>query len=57
MASPAFVPVVLSDRSVTSPMEISIELRGGRTLRLSESIAVDRLAAIVVALEAVEVRS
>jgi transposase-like protein len=56
-AAPAFVPVVLSDRNATSPAEIAIELHGGRTLRLSNSIPPDRLAAIVFALEAAEVGS
>jgi transposase-like protein len=55
--APAFVPVVLSDRRVASQAEIAIELRGGRTLRLSDSIPPDRLAAIVRALEAAEVRA
>ena len=56
-AAPAFVPVVLSDRRVASLAEIAIELRGGRMLRLSESIAAERLAAIVLALETAEVGS
>ena len=56
-AAPAFVPVVLSDRGVTSPAEIAIELRGGRVLRISDSISPDRLAAIVLALEATKVQA
>ena len=56
-AAPAFVPVVLSDRGVTSAAEIAIDLRGGRTLRISDSIPPDRLAAIVLALEATEARA
>lgn len=56
-AAPAFVPVVLSDCRVASPAEIKVDLRGGRTLRLNESIAVERLTAIVLALEAAEARS
>jgi transposase len=55
LPAPAFLPVVLSDRGVASPTEISIELRGGRILRLSDSIPPTRLAAIVVALEGAEV--
>jgi hypothetical protein len=47
----------LSDRGVASPAEIAIDLRGGRTLRLSESIAVDRLAALILALESAEAQS
>ena len=56
-ATSAFVPVVLSDRRMASAAEITIELRGGRTLRLSESTPPDRLAAIVLALETGEVGS
>ncbi len=56
-AAPAFVPVVLSDRGMASSTEIAIELRGGRTLRLSDSISPDRLAAIVLALEATEAQA
>ena len=56
-ARPTFVPVMLSGQSMAGPAEIAIELRGGRTLRMSESIAAERLAEIVVALEAAEARS
>jgi transposase-like protein len=56
-AAPAFVPVVLSDRRIASPAEIAIEIRGGRVLRISDSIPADRLAAIVLALEATEVQA
>jgi hypothetical protein len=37
-------------------MGITLELRGGRSLRLSESFPVERLAALVLALEATEVK-
>lgn len=49
---PAFVPLVLSN--VPAPAGITLDLRGGRTLRLSESFPVDRLASLVLALEAAE---
>jgi transposase-like protein len=52
--SPAFVPLVLSEVNATSG--ITLELRGGRTLRVSESFPVDRLAGLVLALETAEVR-
>jgi hypothetical protein len=56
--APAFVPLLLSDRRmVEHAQEISIELRGGRKLRMNDSIAADRLAEIVRALEAAEARS
>jgi hypothetical protein len=51
---PAFVPLVLGN---VPPMAgITLELRGGRSLRLSESFPVDRLAGLVLALEAAEGR-
>ena len=56
-AAPAFVPVVLSDRRTAFSAEITIELRGGRKLQISDSISADRLAAIVLALEAAEARA
>ena len=49
---PAFVPLVLGD--VHAAAGITLELRGGRSLRLSESFPVDRLATLVHALEANE---
>jgi hypothetical protein len=49
---PAFVPLVLGD--VHAAAGITLELRGGRSLRLSESFPVDRLATLVRALEANE---
>ena len=51
---PAFVPLVLGD--VHTAAGITLELRGGRSLRLSESFPVDRLASLVLALEAEEGR-
>ena len=49
---PAFVPLVLGD--VHPAASITLELRGGRFLRLSESFSGDRLATLVHALEAAE---
>ncbi len=49
---PAFVPLLLGN--VTPPAGITLELRGGRALRLNESFPVDRLAGLVLALEAEE---
>jgi transposase-like protein len=42
---PAFVPLVFGD--VHAAAGITLELRGGRSLRLSESFPVDRLATLV----------
>ena len=36
---------------------ITLELRGGRSLRMSEAVSVDRLAELIIALEAAEDRS
>jgi hypothetical protein len=47
---PAFLPVVVPDHS-RHGQAIVIELAGGRALRLSESIAAERLAELVHALE------
>jgi hypothetical protein len=48
--SPAFVPLLLGD---VAPMAgITVELRGGRALRLSESYPVERLAGLLRAIEA-----
>ncbi len=51
---PAFVPLVFGNVPATTG--ITLELRGGRSLRLGESFPVDRLASLVLALEAVEKR-
>lgn len=50
-ATPTFVPVVVTDQSVADA-SITIELADGRLLRLPESIAAERLAELVHALEA-----
>ncbi len=49
---PAFVPLVLGQARAAA--DITLELRGGRSLRLNESFPVDRLATLVLALEAAE---
>jgi hypothetical protein len=48
--SPAFVPLVVESASPTTG--ITLEFRGGRSLRLSESFPVERLAGLILALEA-----
>jgi transposase-like protein len=48
--SPAFVPLVIESKSPTAG--ITLELRGGRALRLGESFPVERLAGLILALEA-----
>jgi transposase-like protein len=52
---PAFVPLILGE--VHAAASITLELRGGRTLRLSDSFPVDRLASLVLALETAEAQS
>jgi hypothetical protein len=49
---PAFLPLVLGNVPATAG--IKLDLRGGRSLRLSESFPVDRLVSLVLALEAAE---
>ena len=48
----AFLPVVVSDEVPPDRASISIELAGGRVLWLSGTIPAERLADLVVALEA-----
>lgn len=48
---PAFLPVVLGGNQSPEPVGIILEFRGGRKLRLPESIPVTRLAELVGALE------
>jgi transposase-like protein len=50
---PAFVPLVLG--SVHAAAGIAIELRGGRVLRVNEAFPPERLAGLILALEAAEV--
>jgi hypothetical protein len=50
-AVPAFVPVAVLEEGRPVAADILIELRGGRVMRLSASMAADRLAAIVHAVE------
>lgn len=55
---PAFLPLVVRGHSLaTSTSGIAIELRGGRVLRLAESMPAERLAELVRALEASEAAS
>lgn len=57
-APPAFVPVVVrEDRPAQPGPGIVIELRGGRLLRLPEAMPATRVAELVQALEAAEVRA
>jgi hypothetical protein len=54
---PAFVPLVVSEYQDGNAAElITIDLRGGRVLRLPACIAADRLAELVHAIEAVPVQ-
>jgi transposase len=54
---PAFLPVVRCPEPLTPPTSgFLLELRGGRTLRLPESIPVERLAELICALEAQEAK-
>lgn len=48
--SSAFVPLVLDNMHTAAG--ITLELRGGRALRLSESFPFERLAGLILALEA-----
>lgn len=52
--TPQFVPLMLSP--VASSGSITIELRGGRVVRLPETIATERLIALLRGLEASEVK-
>jgi hypothetical protein len=49
---PAFLPVTIQRDAVPPTPSISLELRGGRTLRLPQSMPVERLAEFIHALEA-----
>jgi hypothetical protein len=53
--SPAFVPLMFGD--MAPAVGVTLELRGGRALRFSESFPVERLAGLVLALEAAEGRT
>ena len=52
---PAFVPVMLAPQVVSSGSRITIELRGGRVVHLSETMATERVVALLRGLEAGEV--
>ncbi len=51
---PAFLPVVVASQASASPTSghITIELRGGRVVHLPESMATERLVALLCGLEA-----
>jgi hypothetical protein len=53
--APAFVPVVVRDEPAVRDDAITIEWPGGRTLRLPLTIAADRLAELVRAVESIPV--
>lgn len=55
---PAFLPLVMRAETAGLPGPgMSLELRGGRVLRLGDSIPIERLAALIHALEASEAAS
>ena len=54
-APPNFVPVLLASPVASSSSSITIELRGGRIVRLPETMATERLIAVLHGLEAGEV--
>jgi hypothetical protein len=52
---PEFVPVMLAPHVVGSSSRITIELRGGRVVHLPETMATERVVALLRGLEASEV--
>jgi len=52
---PAFVPVMLAPHVASSSSHITIELRGGHIVHLSETMATERVVALLRGLEASEV--
>jgi hypothetical protein len=54
-APPSFVPLLLASPVASSSVGITIELRGGRVVRLPETMATERLIALLRGLEAGEV--
>jgi hypothetical protein len=54
-APPNFVPLLLTSPVASSSASITIELRGGRVVRLPETMATERLIALLLGLEAGEV--
>jgi hypothetical protein len=52
---PEFVPVMLAPHIASSSSHITIELRGGRVVHLPETMATERLVALLRGLEASEV--
>lgn len=53
--APEFVPVMIASPVASSNPSITIELRGGRVVRLPESMATERLIALLRGLETGEV--
>jgi hypothetical protein len=57
-SQPAFLPVTIQrPSSAAASAGLSLELRSGRVLRFGDALPAERIAAIVEALEAAEVRS
>ena len=52
---PEFVPVMLAPHIASSSSRITIELRGGRVVHLPETMATERVVALLRGLEASEV--
>ena len=53
-AVPAFLPVALREEIPRSPAAVAIELGSGLTIRFSDSASVERIAALVRALQSSE---
>jgi hypothetical protein len=53
--APEFVPLLLASPVVSSSAGITVELRGGRVVRVPETMATERLVALLRGLEADEV--
>ena len=53
--APEFVPLLLAPAVASSSAGITVELRGGRIVRLPETMATERLIAVLRGLEAGEV--
>lgn len=55
-SQPAFLPVTIRPESLSAASGLSLELGSGRVLRFGDALPAERIAAIVQALESVEVR-
>jgi hypothetical protein len=53
--APGFVPVMIAPHIASSSSRITIELRGGRVVHLPETMATERVVALVRGLETSEV--